>query len=430
MTLVAMERRLVRVAEIGTPGSSNPEGEYPVLTLLGDMGLLNDWQVQDVSGKAWEYGPGYTIQGLPRGDANPTWWDGSGGEINSTPWPNYSPWILACPGVSNSISNVRLQIKGLQVYPLRASLAQWVRAPGNVDSDLAWCDEFNAVASESYGGANRRTESDGHASFALPSGSHTLHGGAGDGTLPWPTDVIAMHVRLFARLVPQTVGAAINLASSRWMLQLGLDWKEADWGVPSPGYWAAMMASRCKRLTDQYQLFTCTNVRTSVMGPSSSQSYVESSIYNASLKTALTEAELLANLPPGFNGPAAPTPTLGVMKRGRIYVSGFVPAPTKPTVTTTSLTTATAGIAGSQSITYAGDGLITATATGLPPGAALIDEDFEWDATVPAGTYVVTITPTSSTAGVGTPRTYTWQVQSADSSDPGAWAPHLRTRRG
>lgn len=102
----------------------------------------------------------------------------------------------------------------------------------------------------------------------------------------------------------------------------------------------------------------------------------------------------------------------------------------KPTVTTTSLNAATAGTAGSQQLTFAGSGTITATATGLPSGASMSSSGLlTWDTTVQAGVYTVVVTPSSDTAGVGTPRTYQWRAESPATDDPGAWAPHLRTRR-
>lgn len=101
-----------------------------------------------------------------------------------------------------------------------------------------------------------------------------------------------------------------------------------------------------------------------------------------------------------------------------------------PTVTTAELNAAIAGVSGSQQLTFAGSGTITATATGLPAGASMSGAGLlSWDATVQAGVYVVVVTPTSDTAGVGTPRTYQWRVETAATDDPGAWAPHLRTRR-
>lgn len=102
----------------------------------------------------------------------------------------------------------------------------------------------------------------------------------------------------------------------------------------------------------------------------------------------------------------------------------------KPTVTTTSLNAATAGTAGSQQLAFAGSGTITAVAVGLPSGADMSSTGLiTWDTTVSPGTYAVTVTPTSSTAGVGTPRLYQWRVESVTTDDPGAWAPHLRVRR-
>lgn len=102
----------------------------------------------------------------------------------------------------------------------------------------------------------------------------------------------------------------------------------------------------------------------------------------------------------------------------------------KPTVTTTSLNAATAGTAGSQQLAFAGSGTITAVAVGLPSGADMSSTGLiTWDTTVSPGTYAVTVTPTSNTAGAGIPRAYQWRVETVATDDPGAWAPHLRTRR-
>lgn len=103
---------------------------------------------------------------------------------------------------------------------------------------------------------------------------------------------------------------------------------------------------------------------------------------------------------------------------------------TKPTVTTSSLNTAVAGVAGSQQLTFAGSGTVTAVAVGLPAGASMSSAGLiTWDTTVVAGTYAVTVTPTSNTAGAGIPRAYQWRVETVATDDPGAWAPHLRVRR-
>lgn len=99
-------------------------------------------------------------------------------------------------------------------------------------------------------------------------------------------------------------------------------------------------------------------------------------------------------------------------------------------VTTVLLTVATAGVAGTQQLDFAGAGTITATATGLPGGATMTSGGLLiWDTTVLPGTYTVVVTPTSSTTGVGESRTLQWAVQPAATDDPGAWAPHLRSRR-
>lgn len=100
-------------------------------------------------------------------------------------------------------------------------------------------------------------------------------------------------------------------------------------------------------------------------------------------------------------------------------------------VTTVSLNVATAGVAGSQQLTFAGAGTITATAAGLPGGATMTSGGLLiWDTTVLPGTYTVVVTPSSSTTGAGDPKSFQWRVVSGDTLDPGAWAPHLRTRRG
>lgn len=100
-----------------------------------------------------------------------------------------------------------------------------------------------------------------------------------------------------------------------------------------------------------------------------------------------------------------------------------------PTVTTAALNAASVGVSGSQQLTFAGSGAITAVATGLPSGASMSGAGLlTWDTTVLAGVYAIVVTPTSDTAGAGTPRGYQWRVEAPATDDPGAWAPHLRSR--
>ena len=111
-----------------------------------------------------------------------------------------------------------------------------------------------------------------------------------------------------------------------------------------------------------------------------------------------------------------------------VIVSDFILNYAPATVANSSLTAAVAGVSGSQSITFAGSPTITATVTGLPVGASYSGGTLSWTTAIMAGIYSLTITPTSTTSGLGTAKTLAWTVTPATVTDDGAWSPLLRRR--
>lgn len=98
-------------------------------------------------------------------------------------------------------------------------------------------------------------------------------------------------------------------------------------------------------------------------------------------------------------------------------------------ITTTSISTATSGTGGTQTLTAVGSGTVTFTATAWPAGYSMTSGGvITWTTGALPGLYSVTITPTSSVAGVGTPKTFPITVIGATVDDSGAWAPLLRRR--
>jgi len=98
-------------------------------------------------------------------------------------------------------------------------------------------------------------------------------------------------------------------------------------------------------------------------------------------------------------------------------------------VATSSIPDATQGTSGTLTLSFSGPGTFTAAATIWPAGYSMTSAGvISWTADTIPGIYEVTITPTSSTAGAGTPKTFQFRVVGSSVSDGGAWSPLLRKR--
>ena len=230
----------------------------------------------------------------------------------------------------------------------------------------------------------------------------------------WVNLIAGSVVYMRARLIKHDSGGADDSANANILINMGADYTR-------PGvHMGESYHSRWKLATTDWQYFYATN---------------------------LSAAWLRAHPPIGFSAGSSPapsptpaptptpTPTPVVLPSAQRWwaprhhwVSKSAPA--KPAMTTSSLSAATAGTSGSQSVAASGPGTVTFTATGLPAGASLSSSGtLTWDTSLVAAIYTVTITPTSTETGAGTPVAYQWTVLPAGtSSDPGAWAPHLRRR--
>ncbi len=285
-----------------------PPGLYKFATLIDDMNLVNDYQTEGVPGKGWEFGPGYVIQGLMRGDALPNWtgypvaYRGAG-----VTWPIVETWFIVVNGVGGAICNARIEVRngGSAKRRINGQWVQWL----NQALGINWANYYNTVASSAgaglaYGDGTLRSETSTSLSMRRPVSMQIIHGGPGGYVEQNPADIAAMCCWIEARLVVDNPALPFDLTGCKLGLQMGIDYKNANTGAGAD----AVGGARVKKLTTDWQLFTFVNVLPDHDNPNGSRTYITTPI-NSQLanpnqpigqRTFITQAELLASLPPGF----------------------------------------------------------------------------------------------------------------------------------
>lgn len=118
-------------------------------------------------------------------------------------------------------------------------------------------------------------------------------------------------------------------------------------------------------------------------------------------------------------------------------VAAKVPTPgggggidTKPVISTVALPGGTVGVAYSGAVSASGPGSVTLAATGLPSGLSMSSAGAITGTPTTAGSYDVTVTPTSSTSGAGDAVEYVVVIAAAPTVDTsginGPWAAIVR----
>ncbi|MGZ3797418.1 MAG: DUF4082 domain-containing protein, partial [Pseudobdellovibrionaceae bacterium] len=268
------------------PASTGASG-YTVQTLVDDMGLANDAPVGINPGAPQA---GITM-GLMRGDAVAAWLPQSYPQVSflvnaNTYWSSTNTWFVVNSAQGNKDASSYVELRNDVTYYLYKSTGQWKAI--NAPMEQTWAANFNGY------NVSMVVQPDGHNSYAIPGNADQyIHGGAVGGYRESnPSDVIAVHHRLEARLVMSNP-ASFDLNYTRRLMQVGEDFIPDAWPKSMPFYMGAGM-SRCRFLTPNWQVFTFTTVK-----PNGSN--IVHTPFNSSLKTYLTEDELRANPPPGFS---------------------------------------------------------------------------------------------------------------------------------
>lgn len=229
--------------------------------------------------------------------------------LSTSRWRRALPWIACFPGpnfYNNGTWLVEMWNYNAQVFLNSAN--QWVKFNGAPTSDFRLANYNNGGETARY----FRNDTNRYA-FDMPDlYTYTVH----NNTLfqDWPigieTDFVSQHNYFDFRLVPRTIGGAVDLAGTNFCVQCGSDWYPlTDAGDLDPaiyaGFTVGFMMSTGRRPTLTERRLHATHVRP-LAGVQEERPWLNDSL---AAIWPQSEAWLYAHPPLGDSGSPAPTPS-------------------------------------------------------------------------------------------------------------------------
>lgn len=191
---------------------------------------------------------------MARGDYTPNWWKPYDKSLKSTTWwTAIVPWWNVLPLQGNAASRTRVEIGTVAAIARNRSTGAWYTISRGPSS---WAANYNASSSAYVGPANVINGSiSGYPTklYLPPSGSNTVHGGGGGGSIN-AQSIDGLVICLAARLVGSDASAA------KYAMWMGSDWYPyASFNVAKQtapyGWIPSIGTGRMKKITTAWQSF-------------------------------------------------------------------------------------------------------------------------------------------------------------------------------
>ena len=192
------------------------------------MALPNDAKVYNApTTSGWANGA-TILQGIPRGDAAPSYWaddiiDKS--ITTSEPWSGMTPWFTVFEDQKNTSRNVRVVIGDADMWLLQSLdgtmnplTAEWVNATVNRAS-VSWATYYSHNIIKYIEDVPYRRSGDGLKEYQLHPEHYPLHGGTSK-----VENVLAAFVRMKAWLVPDKPQGKQDISTAKVLISTGADY--------------------------------------------------------------------------------------------------------------------------------------------------------------------------------------------------------------
>lgn len=196
------------------------------------MALANDAKLYDApTTSAWARGA-TIVQGIPRGDAAPSYW---ADEIldksmtTSAPWGGMTQWFTVFEAQDNTASNVRVVIGDADMWLLQSTdgtmdplTAEWVNATVNRAS-VYWAAYYSHNIINYIEDVPYRRSDEGLKEYKLHTEHYPLHGGTNTVAIEGE-NVLAAFVRMKAWLVPDKPQGKQDISTAKVLISTGADY--------------------------------------------------------------------------------------------------------------------------------------------------------------------------------------------------------------
>ncbi|WP_375752113.1 hypothetical protein [Vibrio sp. HN007] len=271
------------------------------------MALPNDAPLYKAPSKSMWSHQGIVAQGVPRGDSTPSFWveDIQNKSLaTSKPWNAITAWFTIFESKHNNARNVRVALKDMDVWVLRASQpngnprkAKWENITPS-GQKVTWAGYFDHKVIYSSSSAKRGTTENGVVTYSLNNDRQPIHGGTSRMSMDGK-NVLACFVRVKAWLMPDDINKPHDVDEAKILMSIGADYYPSletsvqNGSFANANYLPGVGGSRFQYLTTKPRWFYMATVAADDL----SNVEKSSEYYQSGGKTYLTKEEWFANHP-------------------------------------------------------------------------------------------------------------------------------------
>lgn len=262
-----------------------PVSPWHVQNMIGDMTGRNDGTVGGKypyfgSGNGWAEKARVVMGNIPKGSNGPDYWRNaviSGRYKGDTYWKALQPWIAIFTLTDNRATNTRVEVSSIRAYILSKKTNTWELFEDHPTSGGIFNESYKhldyVTADERFSGGFTLVKP------PVASARQIYHSWGEPKALKDPSDIKAVHVRVFTRLVKDNQNGPDDRHLARYALQVGGDYypevsstvDDADLRMKGEGKWfPGIGMSRAVQVTTEQRLTSFTTLDAAVQEPGGS----------------------------------------------------------------------------------------------------------------------------------------------------------------
>ncbi|MDO5066955.1 MAG: hypothetical protein Q4D96_06725 [Propionibacteriaceae bacterium] len=266
--------------------SYRPVSPWHVQNMINDMTLPNDGTVAGQypyfgSGSGWAEKARVVMGNIPKGSNAPDYWRDaviSGRYKYDTDWKALQPWIAIFTLSDNQATNTRVEVSSIRAYILSKKTNTWELFEDHPTTGGIFNEEYHHVK-----GSQADERHNGGFTLVKPpvsSARQIYHSWGEPKALKDPSDIKAVHVRVFTRLVLDDPNGPDDRHLAKYALQVGGDYypevgstvDDADLLMKGGGKWfPGIGMSRAVQVTNEQRLTSFTTLNVAVQEPGGSK---------------------------------------------------------------------------------------------------------------------------------------------------------------